>query len=101
RIAVADLERKFGIDKPRLGVCGLNPHAGEGGYLGLEEIDVVAPVLTALRAEGLDVAGPLPADTVFVPAKARDYDCIVAMYHDQGLPVLKDASLCPGGHVTL
>ena len=101
RIAVADLERKFGIAKPRLGVCGLNPHAGEGGYLGREEIDVIAPVLTALRAEGLDVAGPLPADTVFVPAKARDYDCIVAMYHDQGLPVLKHASFGHGVNVTL
>ena len=101
RIAIADLERKFGIAKPRLGVCGLNPHAGEGGYLGREEIDVIAPVLTALRAEGLDVAGPLPADTIFVPAKARDYDCIVAMYHDQGLPVLKHASFGHGVNVTL
>jgi 4-hydroxythreonine-4-phosphate dehydrogenase len=101
RIAVADLVSKFGIAKPRLGVCGLNPHAGEGGYLGREEIDVIAPVLTALRAEGLDVAGPLPADTVFVPAKARDYDCIVAMYHDQGLPVLKHASFGHGVNVTL
>jgi 4-hydroxythreonine-4-phosphate dehydrogenase len=101
RIAVADLERKFGIAKPRLGVCGLNPHAGEGGYLGREEIDVITPVLAALRAEGLDVAGPLPADTVFVPAKARDYDCIVAMYHDQGLPVLKHASFGHGVNVTL
>jgi len=101
RIAVADLERKFGIANPRLGVCGLNPHAGEGGYLGREEIDVIGPVLTALRAEGLDVAGPLPADTVFVPAKARDYDCIVAMYHDQGLPVLKHASFGHGVNVTL
>jgi len=101
RIAVADLERKFGIANPRLGVCGLNPHAGEGGYLGREEIDVIGPVLTALRAEGLDVAGPLPADTVFVPARARDYDCIVAMYHDQGLPVLKHASFGHGVNVTL
>jgi 4-hydroxythreonine-4-phosphate dehydrogenase len=101
RIAVADLERKFGIARPRLGVCGLNPHAGEGGYLGREEIEVITPVLTALRAEGLDVAGPLPADTVFVPAKARDYDCIVAMYHDQGLPVLKHASFGHGVNVTL
>jgi 4-hydroxythreonine-4-phosphate dehydrogenase len=101
RIAVADLVSKFGIAKPRLGVCGLNPHAGEGGYLGREEIDVIAPVLTALRAEGLDVAGPLPADTIFVPAKARDYDCIVAMYHDQGLPVLKHASFGHGVNVTL
>ncbi len=101
RIVAADLEHKFGIVKPRLGVCGLNPHAGEGGYLGREEIDVIAPVLAALRAEGLDVAGPLPADTIFVPAKARDFDCIVAMYHDQGLPVLKHASFGHGVNVTL
>ena len=101
RIVVADLQRKFGIAKPRLGVCGLNPHAGEGGYLGREEIDVIEPVLAALRAEGLDLAGPLPADTVFVPNKARNYDCIVAMYHDQGLPVLKHASFGHGVNVTL
>jgi 4-hydroxythreonine-4-phosphate dehydrogenase len=101
RIAVADLERKFGIARPRVAVCGLNPHAGEGGHLGREEIDVIAPVLTALRAEGLDLAGPLPADTIFIPAKARDYDCIVAMYHDQGLPVLKHASFGHGVNVTL
>ncbi len=101
RIVVADLERKFGISKPRLGVCGLNPHAGEGGYLGREEIDVIEPALAALRAEGLDLAGPLPADTVFVPNKARNYDCIVAMYHDQGLPVLKHASFGHGVNVTL
>jgi 4-hydroxythreonine-4-phosphate dehydrogenase len=101
RIVVADLERKFGIAKPRIGVCGLNPHAGEGGYLGREEIEVIAPVLAALRGEGLDLAGPLPADTVFVPAKAREYDCIVAMYHDQGLPVLKHASFGHGVNVTL
>ena len=101
RIVAADLEHKFGIVKPRLGVCGLNPHAGEGGYLGREEIDVITPVLAALRAEGLDIAGPLPADTIFVPAKARDFDCIVAMYHDQGLPVLKHASFGHGVNVTL
>jgi 4-hydroxythreonine-4-phosphate dehydrogenase len=101
RIVAADIERKFGIAKPRLAVCGLNPHAGEGGYLGREEIDVIGPVLTALRAEGLDLAGPLPADTVFIPAKAKDYDCIVAMYHDQGLPVLKHASFGHGVNVTL
>jgi 4-hydroxythreonine-4-phosphate dehydrogenase len=101
RIAVADLERKFGIARPRVAVCGLNPHAGEGGHLGREEFDVIAPVLTALRAEGLDLAGPLPADTIFIPAKARDYDCIVAMYHDQGLPVLKHASFGHGVNVTL
>jgi 4-hydroxythreonine-4-phosphate dehydrogenase len=101
RIVAADLERKFGIASPRVAICGLNPHAGEGGYLGREEIDVIAPVLTALRAQGLDLTGPLPADTVFVPSKAREYDCIVAMYHDQGLPVLKHASFGHGVNVTL
>ena len=101
RIVAADLERKFGIAKPRLAICGLNPHAGEAGYLGREEIDVISPVLTTLRSEGLDLAGPMPADTVFVPAKARDFDCIVAMYHDQGLPVLKHASFGHGVNVTL
>ncbi|HEY7945691.1 MAG: 4-hydroxythreonine-4-phosphate dehydrogenase PdxA [Burkholderiales bacterium] len=101
RTVVADLQAKFGIAAPRLAVCGLNPHAGEGGYLGREEIDVIAPVLDGLRTEGLNLAGPLPADTVFVPAKARDYDCIVAMYHDQGLPVLKHASFGHGVNVTL
>ena len=100
-VVAAELKDKFGIAAPRIAVCGLNPHAGEGGYLGREEIDIIAPVLDALRAQGLDLAGPLPADTVFVPAKARDYDCIVAMYHDQGLPVLKHASFGHGVNVTL
>lgn len=100
-IVAADLERKFGIAQPHIAVCGLNPHAGESGYLGHEEIDVIAPVLATLRAEGLDLVGPLPADTAFVPAKARDFDCIVAMYHDQGLPVLKHASFGHGVNVTL
>ncbi|HEY2862318.1 MAG TPA: 4-hydroxythreonine-4-phosphate dehydrogenase PdxA [Casimicrobiaceae bacterium] len=100
-IVAADLERKFGIARPHVAVCGLNPHAGEGGYLGREEIDVIAPVMATLRAEGLDLVGPLPADTAFVPAKAREFDCIVAMYHDQGLPVLKHASFGHGVNVTL
>src|SRR5664279_1249897 len=80
RIVAADLRDKFGIASPRIAVCGLNPHAGEGGYLGREEIDVIEPALAELRAEGIDVVGPLPADTVFVPAKTRQYDCIAAMY---------------------
>jgi 4-hydroxythreonine-4-phosphate dehydrogenase len=101
RIVAADLEHKFGIARPRVAVCGLNPHAGEGGYLGREEIEVIAPVLATLRTEGLDLVGPLPADTAFVPAKARAFDCIVAMYHDQGLPVLKHASFGHGVNVTL
>ncbi len=82
-------------------MCGLNPHAGEGGHLGREEIDAIAPAIARVRAAGLDVVGPLPADTVFVPDIARRYDAIVAMYHDQGLPVLKAASFGGGVNVTL
>jgi 4-hydroxythreonine-4-phosphate dehydrogenase len=100
-IVAADLTAKFGIAKPRIAVCGLNPHAGEGGYLGREEIDVIEPVVSLLRSGGLDLVGPLPADTVFVPGPASRYDCIVAMYHDQGLPVLKHASFGHGVNVTL
>jgi 4-hydroxythreonine-4-phosphate dehydrogenase len=101
RVVAADLAAKFGIARPRIAVCGLNPHAGEGGHLGREEIDVIAPVIETLRAAGLDLAGPLPADTAFVPARSREFDCIVAMYHDQGLPVLKHASFGHGVNVTL
>ena len=101
RIVSADLRAKFAIAHPRIAVCGLNPHAGEGGYLGREEIDIIEPELAQLRAEGLDVDGPLPADTVFVPARSSRYDCIAAMYHDQGLPVLKAASFGHGVNVTL
>ncbi len=101
RIVADDLVAKFHIAKPRIAVCGLNPHAGEGGYLGREEVEIIAPALAKLRAEGIDVAGPLPADTVFVPAKSREFDCVVAMYHDQGLPVLKHATFGHGVNVTL
>jgi len=101
RIVADELSAKFRVAKPRIAVCGLNPHAGEGGYLGREEIEIIAPALTALRAQGIDVAGPLPADTVFVPAKASEFDCVIAMYHDQGLPVLKHASFGHGVNVTL
>jgi 4-hydroxythreonine-4-phosphate dehydrogenase len=100
-VVAADLAGKFGIVQPRIAVCGLNPHAGEGGHLGREEIEVIAPVIASLRGSGLDLAGPLPADTVFVPAHLREYDCVVAMYHDQGLPVLKHASFGHGVNVTL
>ena len=100
-IVGAGLTAKFGIVSPRIAVCGLNPHAGEGGHLGREEIDVIAPAITNMRAAGHDVTGPLPADTVFVPAIARRFDAIVAMYHDQGLPVLKAASFGGGVNVTL
>jgi 4-hydroxythreonine-4-phosphate dehydrogenase len=101
RVVASDLARKFGIAKPRIAVCGLNPHAGEGGHLGREEIDVIEPAIAAARADGVDVTGPLPADTVFVPAKLAAFDCVVAMYHDQGLPVLKHASFGHGVNVTL
>jgi 4-hydroxythreonine-4-phosphate dehydrogenase len=100
-IVRAELQAKFGIAAPRIAVCGLNPHAGEGGHLGREEIDAIAPALAAARAQGIDATGPWPADTVFVPEHARAFDAIVAMYHDQGLPVLKAASFGHGVNVTL
>ena len=101
RVVSADLAGKFRIARPRIAVCGLNPHAGEGGYLGREEIDVIEPAIASLRNAGVDVVGPIPADTAFVPATARGFDCIVAMYHDQGLPALKQASFGHGVNVTL
>jgi 4-hydroxythreonine-4-phosphate dehydrogenase len=101
QVVDSDLRTKFGIEAPRIAVCGLNPHAGEGGYLGREEIDVIEPAIAVLRRIGVDVSGPVPADTVFVPRTARGYDCIVAMYHDQGLPALKQASFGHGVNVTL
>ena len=96
-----DLKRKFGIAQPRLLVTGLNPHAGEGGYLGREEIDVIAPVLEAARTAGIDARGPYPADTLFQPKHLEQADCVLAMYHDQGLPVLKHASFGRGVNITL
>jgi 4-hydroxythreonine-4-phosphate dehydrogenase len=96
-----ELVERFGVAHPRLAVCGLNPHAGEGGHLGREDLDVIAPAIEAMRAAGADVTGPLPADTAFVPAIAERFDAIVAMYHDQGLPVLKAASFGHGVNVTL
>ena len=96
-----ELIERFGIAEPRIAVCGLNPHAGEGGHLGREDIDVIAPAIEAARARGANVTGPLPADTVFVPDIAQRFDAIVAMYHDQGLPVLKAASFGHGVNVTL
>jgi 4-hydroxythreonine-4-phosphate dehydrogenase len=100
-IVCAELARHFGLRAPRIAVCGLNPHAGEGGHLGREDIDIIAPAVASACARGLLVEGPVPADTVFVPSQARRYDAIVAMYHDQGLPVLKAASFGHGVNVTL
>jgi 4-hydroxythreonine-4-phosphate dehydrogenase len=97
----ADLRNKFGIASPRILVTGLNPHAGEGGYLGREEIDVIAPVLQAAQAKGINVTGPYPADTLFQHKYLADADCVLAMYHDQGLPVLKHASFGRGVNITL
>ncbi len=96
-----DLTRRFGIPDPRILVCGLNPHAGEGGHLGREEIDVITPVLDALRTRGWQLIGPLPADTAFVPDKLADADAVLAMYHDQGLPVLKHLGFGQAVNITL
>ncbi len=101
RILHADMGRKYGIAAPRILVAGLNPHAGEGGYLGREEIDVIAPVLESLRGEGMTLIGPLPADTMFTPPMLARGDCVLAMYHDQGLTALKYASFGHGINVTL
>jgi 4-hydroxythreonine-4-phosphate dehydrogenase len=101
RILHADLRAKFGIPDPLILVCGLNPHAGEGGHLGHEEIDVIEPVLTALRAEGFRLRGPVPADTAFIPSSLVGVDAVLAMYHDQGLPVLKAHDFAHAINITL
>ena len=101
RILHRDLQKKFGIAAPRIFVAGLNPHAGEDGHLGREEIEVMIPALDKLRAEGLNVSAPLPADTLFALHRLRECDAVLAMYHDQGLPVLKHASFGGGVNVTL
>jgi 4-hydroxythreonine-4-phosphate dehydrogenase len=101
RIVYNDLRHRFGIDVPRIAVLGLNPHAGEGGHLGREEIDIIAPALAALRAEGMLLDGPLSADTAFVPGKRAQYDAYLAMFHDQGLPVLKTLGFGHAVNVTL
>jgi 4-hydroxythreonine-4-phosphate dehydrogenase len=101
RIVRTDLERHFGLPAPRIAVLGLNPHAGESGHLGREEIDVIEPALRGLRAEGIDVRGPVPADTAFTPQFLAGVDVIVAMYHDQGLPVIKHAGFGNAVNVTL
>ena len=101
RVLQHDLTARFGVASPRIAVAGLNPHAGEAGHLGREEIEIIAPLLERLRREGMTVSGPLPADTLFNPDRLRDFDCVLAMYHDQGLPVIKYASFGSGVNVTL
>ncbi len=101
RLLAADLQRQFGITQPRIAVCGLNPHAGEDGHLGHEELDVIIPALDALRAEGMDILGPLPADTLFTPRHLAGVDAVLAMYHDQGLAVLKYAGFGQAANITL
>ncbi len=100
-ILAADLRRFWGLARARIAVCGLNPHAGEGGHLGDEEIRVIDPAIAQARAQGLDVHGPIPADTLFVPRHLKGYDAVLAMYHDQGLPVLKHAGFGEAVNVTL
>jgi 4-hydroxythreonine-4-phosphate dehydrogenase len=101
RVLHADLREKFGIDAPRILVAGLNPHAGESGHLGHEELEVLAPVIAQLAGEGMHLSGPLPADTLFTPKYLAQADAVLAMYHDQGLPVLKYASFGEAVNVTL
>ena len=101
RILHHDLIVKFGITRPRILVSGLNPHAGEGGHMGREEIEVISPVLEKLRLEGMDLAGPLPADTLFTRGVLAGSDAQLAMYHDQGLAVLKYAAFADGINITL
>jgi 4-hydroxythreonine-4-phosphate dehydrogenase len=101
RVLDADLRRRFRLRTPRILVCGLNPHAGESGHLGHEEREIIVPVLKRLRRAGLRLTGPVPADTAFVPAGLRGQDAVLAMYHDQGLPVLKHASFGHAVNLTL
>jgi len=97
----ADLQKRFHIARPRILVAGLNPHSGESGHLGTEDMEVIAPAVAEARAAGIAASGPLPADTLFVPERLKGADCVLAMYHDQGLPVLKYASFGQGVNVTL
>ena len=101
RIVHQALRRQFGLAQPRILVAALNPHGGEGGHLGREEIEIISPVLEQLRQSGMQLEGPLPADTLFTPQVLARGDCVLAMYHDQGLPVLKYASFGKGVNVTL
>ena len=101
RVLHADLQKRFHIAHPRILVAGLNPHSGEGGHFGHEDADVIAPAIAEAKAAGIDASGPLPADTLFVPHRLKGADAVLAMYHDQGLPVLKYASFGEGVNVTL
>ncbi|TCB40721.1 4-hydroxythreonine-4-phosphate dehydrogenase PdxA [Acinetobacter terrestris] len=100
-ILIHDLKTKFKIEHPHILVCGLNPHAGEGGYLGMEEIEVINPVLESYRAQGINMSLSLPADTLFTPENLKDADAVLAMYHDQGLPVLKSQGFGEAINITL
>jgi len=101
RILAAELDARFAVRTPRIAVLGLNPHAGEGGHLGTEERDIIEPAVAELRAAGIDARGPLPADTAFTPRQLERVDAVLAMYHDQGLPVLKYAGFGHAINVTL
>lgn len=96
-----DLVTRFGLPTPRIGVCGLNPHAGESGHLGREEIEVISPAVQRARQRGIDASGPWPADTIFTPRQLQGFDAVLAMFHDQGLPVLKHAGFGEAVNVTL
>jgi 4-hydroxythreonine-4-phosphate dehydrogenase len=100
-ITVSSLQDQFAIPQPRVAVCGLNPHAGEGGHLGREEIEVIQPIIDKMQAQGLNISGAWPADTIFNQDKLKDYDAVLAMYHDQGLPVLKHHGFGKAVNVTL
>ncbi|MEM7019387.1 MAG: 4-hydroxythreonine-4-phosphate dehydrogenase PdxA [Pseudomonadota bacterium] len=101
RILQKDLQRRFNLARPRILVCGLNPHAGENGHLGREEIEIITPVLQQLREESFNLQGPVPADTAFTPAMLKNADVVLAMYHDQGLPVLKHHGFGEAINITL
>jgi len=101
RVLHGDLTMRFDIAAPRIAVAGLNPHAGEGGHLGREDIEIIAPLIKQLRGEGWRISGPLPADTLFQRERLAEFDCVLAMYHDQGLPVFKHASFGHGVNITL
>jgi 4-hydroxythreonine-4-phosphate dehydrogenase len=101
RVVDADLKKRFRIARPRILVSGLNPHSGEGGHFGHEDAEAISPAIEDVKAAGIDASGPLPADTLFTPRRLEGADCVLAMYHDQGLPVLKYASFGEGVNVTL